>query len=46
MALKGLSKTDDIPRLFEYIIKYVNDIESNKGLFNFGDKSVDRKSVV
>ena len=42
MAIKGLSKEKDIPRLFEYLMQYPNEIEKYKGWFNFNDKDVDK----
>lgn len=42
MAINGLSKDDDMPKLFEYLIKYASDIEDYKGCFDFKDKMVDK----
>ena len=42
MAIRGLSKDEDIPRLFEYLIIYADEIEKFPGYFNFEDVEVDK----
>lgn len=42
MATKGLSKAEDIPRLYEYLINYTEQIEKFGGLFDFEDKEVQK----
>lgn len=42
MATKGLSKKDDMPQLYEYLIKYTEQIEKCGGQFDFDDKKVQK----
>ena len=42
MAIRGLSKDEDLPRLFEYLVNYADEIEKFPRYFNFEDKTVDK----
>ncbi|MCH5213683.1 MAG: hypothetical protein J1E97_00715 [Muribaculaceae bacterium] len=42
MAIKGLSKEEDIPQLFDYLMIYPDEIEKYKGWFNIKDNVVDK----